>query len=310
MVRNWSDYKTDSWVQWCPACGNFGILLAVQKALAELDLPPEKTSIVSGIGCSSRIPYYVKTSNIHTLHGRPIPVAEGIKLANPEQTVIVASGDGDLLGIGAGHFVALGRRNMQLTILLHDNAVYGLTKGQAAPTLPLWLKTKALDAPNIQSQINPLLLAFASGYTFIARSYAYHVDQLKELIKLAINHKGTALIDILQPCPTYNDIMSKEWYEKRIYYLNSADPSWDPNISSQEDFDMKAPKILDKMTEWGEKIPLGIFYRNLSIEPLDTRIEKILPGYLQYPPAKRPIDIKSKPIVHPFTEFKDRIVQT
>ncbi|MGC8566065.1 MAG: 2-oxoacid:ferredoxin oxidoreductase subunit beta [Caldisphaera sp.] len=310
MVHNWSDYKSNAWVQWCPACGNFGILTAIQRAFADLDLSPEKTTVVSGIGCSSRIPYYLKTSNVHSLHGRPIPVAEGIKLANPEQTVIVASGDGDLLGIGAGHFVALGRRNLQITVILHDNQVYGLTKGQAAPTLPLWVKTKALDSPNIQTQINPPLLAFASGYTFIARAYAYHIDQLRELIKAGIQHKGTALIDVLQPCPTYNDIMTKEWYEKRIYYLNTEDPSWDPTIASQEDFDRKSSKILEKMTEWGERIPLGIFYRNISIEPMESRIEKILPGYLQYPPAKRPIEIKSKALVHPFTEFKDRLVQT
>ncbi|MCE4623127.1 MAG: 2-oxoacid:ferredoxin oxidoreductase subunit beta [Caldisphaeraceae archaeon] len=310
MARNWSDYRTSAWVQWCPGCGNYGILTSLQRALAELDLPPEKTTVVSGIGCSSRIPYYVKTSNVHTLHGRPIPVAQGIKIANPDQTVIVSSGDGDLLGIGAGHFVALGRRNIQITVILHDNAVYGLTKGQASPTLHLWVKTKALDTPNIQSNINPLLLAFASGYTFIARAYAYHIDQLKEMIKKGIRHKGTSLIDVLQPCPTYNNIMTKDWYEKRIYYLEKDDPSWDPTISSPEDFTKKSPKILEKMNEWEDRIPLGIFYINNTIESLETRIEKILPGYRINPPGKRPIEINGKPLVHPFTEFKDRIVET
>jgi len=310
MARNWSDYRTSAWVQWCPGCGNYGILTSLQRALAELDLPPEKTTVVSGIGCSSRIPYYVNTSNIHTLHGRPIPVAQGIKIANPDQTVIVSSGDGDLLGIGAGHFVALGRRNIQITVILHDNAVYGLTKGQASPTLHLWVKTKALDTPNIQSSINPLLLAFASGYTFIARAYAYHIDQLKEMIKKGIGHKGTSLIDVLQPCPTYNNIMTKDWYEKRIYYLEKDDPSWDPTISSPEDFTKKSPKILEKMNEWEDRIPLGIFYINNTIESLETRIEKILPGYRINPPGKRPIEINGKPLLHPFTEFKDRIVET
>ncbi|MCE4607946.1 MAG: 2-oxoacid:ferredoxin oxidoreductase subunit beta [Caldisphaeraceae archaeon] len=310
MARNWSDYRTSAWVQWCPACGNYGILTALQRALAELDLPPEKTTVVSGIGCSSRIPYYIKTSNVHTLHGRPIPVAQGIKIANPDQTVIVSSGDGDLLGIGAGHFVALGRRNIQMTVILHDNAVYGLTKGQASPTLHLWIKTKALDTPNIQGNINPLLLAFASGYTFIARAYAYHIDQLKEMIKKGIKHNGTSLIDVLQPCPTYNNIMTKDWYEKRIYYLEKDDPSWDPTISSPEDLTKKSSKILEKMNEWEDRIPLGIFYINNTIEPLETRIEKILPGYRANPPGKRPIEINEKPLVHPFTEFKDRIVET
>ncbi|MGC9112815.1 2-oxoacid:ferredoxin oxidoreductase subunit beta [Acidilobus sp.] len=309
MARNWMDYKTDAWVQWCPACGNFGILTAMQRALAELDLPNEKVTIVSGIGCSSRMPYYVKTSNVHTLHGRPIPVAQGIKLANPDQVVIVASGDGDLLGIGAGHFVAVGRRNIDIKVLLHDNAVYGLTKGQASPTLPLYVKTKALGQPNIQSAVNPLMLAFASGYTFIARAYAYHIDQLKEMIKAAIRHKGTSLIDILQPCPTYNDIMTKEWYEKRIYYLDKEDPSWDPNIEKPEDV-KKIPKIVEKMLEWDTRIPLGIFYRNTMIEPFDVRIEKIMPGYLQNPPARRVVEVNGRALTNPFDAFKDRLVPT
>ncbi|MCI4460413.1 MAG: 2-oxoacid:ferredoxin oxidoreductase subunit beta [Acidilobus sp.] len=303
------DYKTDAWVQWCPACGNFGILTAMQRAFAELDLPNEKVTVVSGIGCSSRIAYYIKTANIHTLHGRPIPVAQGVKLANPDQVVIVASGDGDLLGIGAGHFVAVGRRNIDIKIILHDNAVYGLTKGQASPTLPLWFKTKALGQPNIQSAINPLLLAFASGFTFIARAYAYHIDQLKEMIKAAIMHKGTSLIDVLQPCPTYNDIMTKEWYEKRVYYLDKEDPSWDPNVEKPEDL-KKLPKIVEKMFEWEPRIPLGIFYRNTMIEPFDARIEKIMPGYLAMPPAKRPVSVNGRALTNPFQAFRDRLVQT
>ena len=309
MARNWMDYKTDAWVQWCPACGNFGILTAMQRALAELDLPNEKVTIVSGIGCSSRVPYYVKTANVHTLHGRPIPVAQGIKLANPDQVVIVASGDGDLLGIGAGHFVAVGRRNIDIKVLLHDNAVYGLTKGQASPTLPLYAKTKSLGQPNVQGAVNPLMLAFASGYTFIARAYAYHIDQLKDMIKAAIRHKGTSLIDILQPCPTYNDIMTKEWYEKRIYYLDKEDPSWDPNVEKPEDT-KKLPKIIEKMLEWDSRIPLGIFYRNTMIEPFDVRIEKIMPGYLQMPPAKRPVEVNKRALTNPFDAFKDRLVPT
>jgi len=309
MARNWMDYKTDAWVQWCPACGNFGILTAMQRAFAELDLPNEKVTVVSGIGCSSRIPYYIKTANIHTLHGRPIPVAQGVKLANPDQVVIVASGDGDLLGIGAGHFVAIGRRNIDIKVILHDNAVYGLTKGQASPTLPLWFKTKALGQPNIQSAVNPLLLAFASGFTFIARAYAYHIDQLKEMIKTAIMHKGTSLIDVLQPCPTYNDIMTKEWYEKRIYYLDKEDPSWDPNVEKPEDL-KKLPKIVEKMLEWEPRIPLGIFYRNTMVEPFDARIEKIMPGYLAMPPARRPVSVNGRALTNPFQAFRDRLVQT
>ncbi|MEM1845002.1 MAG: thiamine pyrophosphate-dependent enzyme, partial [Ignisphaera sp.] len=199
-------YRTDLWIDWCPGCGNFGILTAVVRAFEELGLDPSKTVIVSGIGCSSKIPHFINVNGVHTLHGRAIPFAMGIKLVNPELIVIVHGGDGDLLGIGAGHFVALGRRNIDVTVILHNNGVYGLTKGQASPTLPLNAKTKALVKPNIQQALNPIALALSSGYTFVARGYAFDGEHLKNIVKKAILHKGTAFIDILQPCVTFNDI--------------------------------------------------------------------------------------------------------
>ncbi|MEM0366232.1 MAG: 2-oxoacid:ferredoxin oxidoreductase subunit beta [Acidilobaceae archaeon] len=310
MARSWLDYRTEAWVQWCPGCGDFGILNSIHKALAELDIDPKRLVIVGGIGCSSRSVYYIRGSNVHTIHGRSIPVASGIKLANPELTVIVVGGDGDILGIGGGHFIALGRRNIDIAVLIFDNAVYGLTKGQAGPTLPVWVKTKALPYPNVQGNINPLLLAFASGYTFIARGYAYHVNQLKDIVKAAIQHKGSAVVDILQPCPTYNDYMTSEWYEKRIYYLKDEDPTWDPAIRSIDEYRVKAPRIVEKMLEFGDRIPLGIFYQDLTRETLEDRFEKLTPGYLSSPPAKRPISVDSKPLVHPFKLFKDKVLVT
>ncbi|MEN2999157.1 MAG: 2-oxoacid:ferredoxin oxidoreductase subunit beta [Acidilobaceae archaeon] len=306
MARKWLDYKTESWVQWCPGCGDFGILNAIFRALAELDIDPSNLVIVGGIGCSSRSVYYIKGNAIHTIHGRAIPVASGVKLANPELTVVVTGGDGDLLGIGGGHFVALGRRNIDIPILVYDNAVYGLTKGQAGPTLPAWIQTKSLPHPNVQGNLNPLLLAFAAGYTFIARGYAYHLNQLKDLVKAAIQHKGAAVVDILQPCPTYNDFMTSEWYEKRIYYL-SEDPSWDPVVRSPQEHKEKAPKIMEKMMEFDERIPLGIFYQNTFRETLEERFEKIMPGYLSSPPGRRPVG--RRPVAHPFQVFRDKVVQ-
>lgn len=309
-ARSWVEYRTPNWVQWCPGCGNFGILTSIYKAFAELNLDPAKTVLVSGIGCSSRTPYYVNVSGVHTIHGRPIPVATGIKLANPELTVVVTSGDGDLLGIGAGHFVAVGRRNVDITIILHDNAVYGLTKGQAGPTLPAWLQTKALTAPNVQDAVNPLLLAIASGFTFIARGYAYHTDKLKEMIKAAIRHPGTALVDVLQPCPTYNNIMTAKWYEERIYYIDEEEPDYDPYINKPEELSEKMPRILAKATEWGDRIPLGIIMVDKTKEPLEMRLEKLAPGYLDSPPAKRPMDLKGRPIIDLLSTFSDRVIET
>jgi len=207
-----TDYRTDVHNNWCPGCGDFGILSSIQQALFEMQLNPSKVAIISGIGCSAKTPHYINGYGIHTLHGRAIPYATGLKLANPELEVIVTVGDGDGLGIGAGHFVHAGRRNVDFTVVLYNNEVYGLTKGQAAPTLNIGVKTKSLPKPNINQAINPILLAFAAGYTFIARGYAYEVKHLKELIKQAISHKGSAFVEVIQPCPTYNDIHTKEYW--------------------------------------------------------------------------------------------------
>lgn len=309
MARSWLDYRTPVWVQWCPGCGNFGILTSIYKAFAELDLDPAKTVVVSGIGCSSRIPYYINVTGVHTIHGRAIPVATGIKLANPELTVVVNGGDGDLLGIGAAHFVALGRRNADITVILHDNQVYGLTKGQAGPTLPAWVQTKALRAPNIHDALNPLLLALASGYTFIARGYAYHTDKLKELIKAAIRHKGASLVQVLQPCPTYNNVATAQWYEQRIYYLDEAEPDYDPVVRKPDEREAKLAQAVLKASEWGDRIPLGVIYHDTTKDSMEERLERIAPGYLEVPPAVKPISVNGKPVVDPFEVFTDRLVK-
>lgn len=206
------DFKVSHASDWCPGCGDFGILNALHQALGKLGLPRHQVAIVGGIGCSGKTPYYVGAYGIHTLHGRLLPFATGVKLANPELTVVATGGDGDGMAIGAGHFVNAGRRNVDLTYILFNNEVYGLTKGQASPTLPLGLQTKSLPEPNIQGRVNPLMLALASGFTWIGRGYAFNVRQLVDLIQRAIQHPGLAYLDVLQPCPTYNNVHSREWY--------------------------------------------------------------------------------------------------
>jgi len=177
---------------WCPGCGDFGILRAEEMAIQELGVDYKKVVLVSGIGCSGKLPHFVSlpVSGVHTLHGRAITFATGIKLANPELEVIVNVGDGDGLGIGAGHFVNAGRRNVDFTVIVHNNGVYGLTKGQASPTLRRGEKTKSLPKPNINDAINVIALALTAGYTFAARTYAYDVKLTKDIIKAAIRHKG------------------------------------------------------------------------------------------------------------------------
>src|SRR3989475_3842502 len=212
MALKLSDLRTDVHNDWCPGCGDFGIEAGVKMALTELPIDINKLVLFSGIGCSGKIVHFTNATGVHTLHGRVLPFAQGAKLANPDLEVIAIGGDGDGLGIGVGHFVHAGRRNIDMTYIIHDNGVYGLTKGQASPTLQLGMQTKSLPMPNINTSVNPILLALASGFTFIARSYAYNTKHLKETVKKAVAHKGFALVVILQPCPTYNDINTKEWY--------------------------------------------------------------------------------------------------
>lgn len=301
MAYKISDLKTDYQSDWCPGCGNFGILNAIMSALVDLQIDLNKAVIVSGIGCSGKTPHFINVSGIHTLHGRDIPFATGIKLANPELTVIVIGGDGNTYGIGAGHFLNAGRRNVDITCLVFNNGVYGLTKGQASPTLKLGMKTKSLPLPNINEAINPLVVAISCGYTFVARSYAYDVKHLKEIIKQGILHKGLSLIDILQPCPSYNDIHTKEYYEevvndsKRIYKLEETGYNGevkDPN--NLEEVQQKLSQAILKAQEWGDRIPVGIFYK-ISLPTFQDRLRSRYQREIN--PSKDRIEIDKKPTI-------------
>ncbi|HUT06215.1 MAG TPA: 2-oxoacid:ferredoxin oxidoreductase subunit beta [Nitrosopumilaceae archaeon] len=301
MALKLSDYKTTVHNDWCPGCGDFGIVNALQMALAEMGIERDKATIFSGIGCSGKTSHFINTYGIHTLHGRVLTFAQGGKLANPEMTVLAVGGDGDGLGIGAGHFVAAGRRNIDMTYIIFDNGVYGLTKGQASPTLRLGEKTKSLPSPNTNYNVNPIGLAVASGFTFVARAYSYDVRHLKDLIVQAVKHKGLSFLDVLQPCPTYNDLNTRDWYagedlakeslerHSRIYKLE--DTHFDPVVhyADEKELDEKLAQALIKSLEWGNKIPTGIFYKNETISPFTTRLTDKIPNYLENPPAKQNI---------------------
>ena len=234
---------------WCPGCGNFGILTALKKALVELDIYPHQLVIVSGIGQAGKLPHYLKCNTFNSLHGRAVPVATGIKLANHDLQVIAAGGDGDGYGEGGNHWMHAMRRNHDITYMVHNNQVYALTRGQASPTSDAGFVagTTPQGAPN---PIQPLAIAIASDASFVARGFAGESDHLAGLIKLALQHKGFSLLDILQPCVSFNHVNTFEWYKKRVYKLDE-DKNYDPSNKAL---------AFSKSQEWGDRIPIGVIY--------------------------------------------------
>lgn len=234
---------------WCPGCGNFGILTALKKALVDLDIHPHELVIVSGIGQAGKLPHYLKCNTFNSLHGRPIPVAAGIKIANHQLHVIAVSGDGDGYGEGGNHWLHTMRRNHNITYMIHNNQLYALTRGQASPTSDAGFisNTTPQGAPD---PIQPLAIAIAANASFVARGFAGDIEHLTGLIKQAIQHKGFSLLDILQPCVSFNHVNTFEWYKKRIYKLED-EKGYDASDK------MKAFK---KAQEWGDRIPVGIMY--------------------------------------------------
>src|SRR6266542_3213867 len=212
---------------WCPGCGDFSVLVALQRALFELELQPHQACVISGIGCSSNLPGYINTYGMHTLHGRALAVATGVKLGNHELKVICTGGDGDGFGIGGNHFVHSMRRNVDLLYIVMDNQIYGLTTGQTSPTSRIGMKTKSMPFGNIEAPINPISLALAAGATFVARGFSGEQKQLTELIKQGIEHQGFSFLDVFSPCVTYNLDNTYQWFRARVKKLED-DPAYDP----------------------------------------------------------------------------------
>jgi 2-oxoglutarate ferredoxin oxidoreductase subunit beta len=287
-------------------------------SLSELKITPLNVALFSGIGCSGITPHFVHTYGIHTLHGRVLPFAQGAKLSNPNLKIIAVGGDGDGLGIGSGHFINSGRRNVDITYIIYNNGVYGLTKGQAAPTLKIGMKTKSLPQPNMNDSINPIALAIISGFTFIARGYSYDVKHLKEVIKKGILHKGLSFIDVLQPCPTYNDINTKEWYQSyeidasdstkripKIYKLE--DENYNGTVNNENESSYKIALALEKSREWENRIPVGVFYQNDKIITYGERIESRIENYFSSPPASQTVNDKDGNTIADIDNLLDKL---
>ncbi len=264
---------------WCPGCGDFAILAALQKALIALDLAPHEIMIVGGIGCGSKLPHYINCNGMHTLHGRALPVALGVKLANHDLKVIVVTGDGDGYGIGGNHFIHMMRRNPDILHIVENNQVYGLTKGQYSPTSELGYVTKTSPEGTIEHSFNPLATALGGGATFIARGFSGDIKHLTDLLAAAMQHNGYKLVDILQPCVTFNRINTYDWYRERVYRLEDED-GYDPGNKEA---------ALRKALEWGDRIPTGIIYKADGIPTLEEQIPVLQEGPLFKQPLNRKV---------------------
>ena len=273
------DFKGKADPDWCPGCGDFGVLTALKQALVELNLHPHKVMTISGIGCSSNLPGYVSTYGMHTLHGRALAVATGAQLANHDLKIIVTGGDGDGYGIGGNHFVHSMRRNVDLTYIVMNNQIYGLTTGQISPTSTKGMKTKSTPIGSVENPIFPVSLAIAAGATYVARGYTGQVKHLVDLIKGGIQHKGFALIDAFSPCVTFNLDNTHEFFKHRTKKLE--DMGHDPT-----DF----AAAIQKSYEWGDEIPIGLFWKREDLPSLD-QLEPILDE--GGPLARRPLGISS-----------------
>jgi 2-oxoglutarate/2-oxoacid ferredoxin oxidoreductase subunit beta len=274
------DLKGHTDPDWCPGCGDFGVLHALKTAIAELGLYPNEVLTISGIGCSSNLPGYINTYGMHTLHGRALAVATGAQLANHKLKVIVTGGDGDGYGIGGNHFLHTMRRNVDLTYIVMDNQVYGLTTGQVSPTSIKGMKTKSTPFGSVENEINPIPLAIVGGATYVARGFTGQVRHLTELIKGGIQHRGFSLIDTFSPCVTFNHDNTHEFFKQRTQKLE--DQAHDPTDFSS---------AMERGYEWGDRIPIGLFWKRDDLPSLD-QLEPVLDD--DVPLARRALGVDAE----------------
>jgi 2-oxoglutarate ferredoxin oxidoreductase subunit beta len=257
-------YKGKIHPDWCPGCGDFSVLSALQAALFELGLKPHEVVVISGIGCSSNLPGFMNTYGMHTLHGRALAVGTGVKMGNHNLKVICVGGDGDGYGIGGNHFLHTMRRNMDITYIVMDNQIYGLTTGQTSPTSVKGMKTKSTPHGSVENPINPMPFAMVGGATYVARGFSGKQKHLVDLLKGAIMHKGFALVDVFSPCVTYNKDNTYQWFNPRVKALEEQghDPS-----------DFK--KALEKAYQWDNEIPIGLLWKRTDLPSL-VELEPVL----------------------------------
>lgn len=269
-------YKGSVEPDWCPGCGDFGVLRSLQMACGKLGIQPKDLLLVSGIGCSSNLPGFLHAYGVHSLHGRAVPVATGAKLANHNLHVVITGGDGDGYGIGLGHFIHAMRRNLDLTYIVMNNQVYGLTTGQASPTAMKEVRTKSTPRGNVELPINPIALALVSGATYVSRAFSGDPGHMAAIMAGAIAHHGFSLLDVFSPCVTYNKLNTYPWFKQRLYKLEDVEGYDVSNFTG----------ALERAFEWGDRIPMGLFYKDEQLTYEDTE-----PALRRGPLVEQPLEM-------------------
>jgi len=288
-MATFKEFRNNVKPNWCPGCGDFSVQAAIQRAAANVGLEPEKLAVISGIGCSGRISGYINAYGFHSIHGRSLPIAQGVKLANRDLTVIASGGDGDGFAIGMGHTIHAIRRNINMTYIVMDNQIYGLTKGQTSPRSAVGFKTKSTPEGSIETTLSPLEIALASGATFVAQSFSSDLKQLTSLIEQGIQHEGFSLINVFSPCVTFNKINTYDWFKENIVNLDSVE-NYDPS------------NRIDAMTKLMETNSMitGLIYQDKNKKSYENQIT----GFKAEPVVEQDIHISREAFSKLLTEFK------
>lgn len=289
QLATFKDFRNHIKPNWCPGCGDFSVQAAIQKACAANGLEPEDLAVITGIGCSGRLSGYIKAYGFHSTHGRSLPVAQGVKMANPELTVIASGGDGDGFAIGMGHTVHALKRNIDITYIVMDNQIYGLTKGQTSPTSGSGFVTKTTPAGALERPIQPLKAAMAGGATFIAQTLSSDIKELTAIIQQAMNHNGFSFINVFSPCVTYNKINTYDWYKENTVEVTQID-----------DYDPSNAAIASKYLEQHDGMLKGIIYHDAS----SISYEKRIPGFTDTSITKRDLTIDESQFQALMNNFK------
>lgn len=287
-MATFKDFRNNVKSNWCPGCGDFSVQAAIQKAAANVGLEPEEVAIITGIGCSGRLSGYINSYGVHGIHGRALPLAQGVKMANKDLTVIASGGDGDGYAIGMGHTIHALRRNMNMTYIVMDNQIYGLTKGQTSPSSAVGFITKSTPKGNIEKNVAPLELALSSGATFVAQGFSSDIKALTKLIEDAINHDGFSFVNVFSPCVTYNKVNTYDWFKEHLTSLDDI-----------EGYDTSDKQLAMKTVLDHESLVKGIVYQDTETPSYESQIEELNESAL----SKRDIHITEEDFINLTSQF-------